>query len=59
MTDEQKNEIDAMSQFELCQRWLFAPIGDELFQGDAGDYFTKRLKELGGFTPEISKALSP
>jgi hypothetical protein len=57
MTREQKAEIDAMSQFELCRMWRFAPTGSPLLQGDTGDYFAARLKEMGGFTPEISKRL--
>jgi len=57
MTDEQKKQIDSMTQYELCQKWRFAPIGDPLLQRDTGDYFSKALKEKGGFTPEISKSL--
>ncbi len=57
MTPEQKQEIDSMTQEDLCRRWRFAPVGDPLFQGDTGDYFSKRLKEMGGFTPTISKNL--
>ncbi len=58
MTAEQKAKIDAMSHIELCRRWRFSPTGDELLQGEAGDYFKHRLfDELGGFTPAISKAI--
>ena len=57
MTTEQKMEIDGMTQEQLCSRWRFAPSGDLLFQGDTGDYFSKVMKEKGGFTPEISKKL--
>ena len=57
MTEEQKARIDGMSQRELCSKWRFAPVGDPLFAGDTGDYFSKVLKEKGGFTPEISKDL--
>ncbi len=57
MTDEQKENIDGMSQYVLCRVWRFAKAGDPLFQGDTGDYFSKALKEKGGFTPEISKSL--
>ena len=52
-----KAKIDAMSQEELCKKWRFAPIGDPMFQGEEGEYFKKRLKEMGGMTPEISKRL--
>jgi hypothetical protein len=57
MTPEQKALIDSMSQEDLCRRWRFAPAGDPLFQGECGKYFSERLKEKGGFTPEISKGL--
>ena len=57
MTPEQKERIDNMTQGELCKKWRFAPMGDPLLQGDTGDYFSKILKEKGGFTPEISKGL--
>ena len=57
MTDEEKKQIDNMSQFELCKKWRFAPSGDPLLQADTGDYFSKVLKEKGGFTPEISKKI--
>lgn len=57
MTDEQKKIIDSMTQLQLCRKWRFALAGDPLFQGDTGDYFAKRLKEMGGMTPEISKEI--
>ena len=57
MTTEQKAIIDNMTQEQLCSRWRFAHAGDSLFQGDTGSYFSKVLKEKGGFTPEISKKL--
>ena len=57
MTPEQKAIIDSMSQRALCAKWRFAKVGDPLLQGDVGDYFSKVLKEKGGFTPEISKEL--
>ena len=58
INDELKKEIDEMSQFDLCRKWRFAHIGDPIFQGEVGEYFAAKLKEKGGFTPEISKALS-
>lgn len=57
MTTEQKNEIDKMTHEQLCAKWRFAPLGDDLLKGDTGDYFAKVLKEKGGFTPEISKKI--
>ena len=57
MTPGQKALIDAMSRYELCRIWRFAKIGDPLLQNETGEYFKKRLDELGGFSPEISKSL--
>ena len=57
MTPEQKQKIDSMSQYQLCAMWRFAGVGEPLFQGDTGEYFSKVLKEKGGFTSEISKIL--
>jgi hypothetical protein len=57
MTEDQKARIDAMSQYELCSMWRFAPTGEPLLQGDTGEYFSKKLVEKGGFTPAISKQL--
>ena len=57
MTEEQKNRIDNMSREDMCIKWRFAPVGDLLFQGDTGDYFSKVLKEKGGFSPKISKEI--
>jgi len=58
MTPKQKQTIDGMTQEELCRIWRFASSDDPLLQGDTGDYFSQRLKEKGGFTPEISKKLN-
>ena len=57
MTPEQKKTIDEMSQYSMCSKWRFAKSGDPLLQGDTGDYFSKVMKEKGGFTSEISKDL--
>ena len=57
MNEEQKKQIDKMSQYRMCYMWRFSPSGNPLLQGDAGEYFAKILKEKGGFTPEISKSI--
>lgn len=46
-----------MSRQSLCYKWRFAKIGDVFWQGEAGEYAVKRLQELGGFSPEISKRI--
>jgi len=52
-----KATIDALSRLEMARKWRFAPIGDPMFQPPAGEYFKQRFAELGGFSPEISKAI--
>lgn len=55
--DRLKKQIDGMSQMELCCKWRFAQTGDPLLSGEVGQYFADKLKEKGGFTPDISKAI--
>ena len=57
LTPEIKQRIDSMSQYEMCSLWRFAKSGNRLLSGETGDYFTKVMKEKGGFTPEISNSL--
>lgn len=52
-----KAEIDAMSHLDMARHWRFDKPGSRYFTGAAGDYFFKRLNELGGFTTAISKEL--
>lgn len=56
------DKINSMSHYELCERWRFAPAGDPWFDATLPYYehFRIRLfKHFGGFTPEISKQLTP
>lgn len=57
MTPEQKKQIESMSHEEICKLWRFGDSKNPLVQGYAGEYLFERLKNLGGFTPEISKIL--
>ena len=57
MTPQLKERIDSMSREQMARAWRFAPIGDPMFQGEAGDYFEKRFKEAGAFSPDISKKI--
>ena len=62
MTDEEQktiDEINQMSQEQMASLWRFAPSGHPYFDSTKPFFkvFDKRFKELGGFTPAISKAL--
>ncbi len=63
MTEEEilnaKKNIDGMSQKSMASLWRFAPSGHPYFDNTLPlhEYFEKRFKELGGFTPEISKSI--
>lgn len=57
MDQELKARIDALDRVEMARLWRFAPLGYEMLQGEAGDYFHKRFMELGGFSPAISKLI--
>ena len=57
LDDKMKTRIDGMSHEQMARAWRYAPGRDLRFQGAAGEYFTKRFKELGGMSPEISKVI--
>ena len=40
MTPEQKKWIDEASYEQLLRRWRFSDVGDEMFIGEAGEYFS-------------------
>jgi len=46
LTPENKASIDKMDYEGLLHRWRNAPIGDPWFQGETGEYWGKRMKEL-------------
>lgn len=46
LTQERKNHIDSLSYYNLLSSWRFAPVGNPWFQGETGDYWSKRMKEL-------------
>jgi hypothetical protein len=43
--------INNATQYDLLKRWRFAPSGDPIFQGDVGDYFMRRQRELRSKDP--------
>jgi hypothetical protein len=63
MTDEEiqkhKDDIDKMDREAMCRLWRFAPPGHPYFVTgtEVYEHFDKRFKELGGFSPEISKKI--
>ncbi len=57
IAEDMKARIDAMSRIQMARIWRFAKTGDPLLQPPNGDYFAKRFKSLGGFSPEISKQI--
>ena len=54
---EAKLKINQLSQIEMARLWRYGPIGHPYFKHPLFDYFKARFKELGGFTPAISKAI--
>jgi hypothetical protein len=46
LTEKNKKHIDSMSYAALLSGWRFAPVGDTWFQGETGDYWAQRMKEL-------------
>ena len=45
MTKAQKDWIDNSSYEGLLERWRNASAGDPIFQGDAGQYYSKVMRE--------------
>lgn len=43
MTQETKNWIDSQTYEELLERWRHAPVGDKLFQGETGTYYSDAM----------------
>ena len=41
MNEQTKKWIDNASYQDLIAKWRFAPIGDPMFQGETGEYYSK------------------
>jgi len=56
---EHTDKINAMTRLEMARLWRFAPSGHPYFDNGLPLYevFEQRFKELGGFSPEISKQI--
>mgnify|MGYP001575129176 FL=1 len=46
LTPANKAAIDVKSYEELLRYWRFAPAGDPWFEGETGDYWKERMKQL-------------
>ena len=46
LTEENKAIIDGKSYRDLLAGWRYGKAGDPWFQGETGDYWGKRMKEL-------------
>lgn len=46
LTDENKKHIDGLSYQALLSRLRFAPAGDPWFQGETGNYWMRRMREM-------------
>jgi hypothetical protein len=46
LTEEAKKYIDSLTYLQLLKKWRFSPVGDDWFQGETGQYWANRMKEL-------------
>lgn len=56
LTPEIKAQIDSKSHYDLLRRIRFAPLGDEMMQGESGEYWMKRRGELQDKDPGLAVA---
>ena len=65
LTPEEQAEVDKinqMSQYDMCLLWRYAPLGHPYFDTTKPYhqiYKARLFTHFDGFTPELSKALSP
>ena len=58
MTTKQKSWIDNASLVELLRKWRHSPAGGEMFQGETGEYYSKRMFGLRDADPAAWVAAS-
>ncbi|HOT98781.1 MAG TPA: hypothetical protein PKZ83_16780 [bacterium] len=46
LTEKNRAYIDGLRYEDMLSRWRFSPAGDPWFQGETGEYWAKRMKEL-------------
>ena len=51
LTAERRAFIDGLDCEQLLRRWRFAPVGDDWFQGETGEYWRERLAYCRAQTP--------
>jgi len=52
MDQATKERIDGMDYESMLRLWRNAPVGEPLFQGETGDYFSKVMAEKRDALPE-------
>ena len=55
LSPELKHILDKLSYKQLLIGWRYSDAGNELFQGQSGEYWYKRMKEI---KPENHVAIS-
>ena len=58
MTTEQKDWIDNASTEALLEKWRFTQLGDPMFEGDTGTYYSKALAKKRDEDPPTYTAAS-
>jgi len=46
LTEEIKQEIDAMTYVQMLEGWRFNPVGHPFHQGEVGTYYANRMRHL-------------
>ena len=46
LSPELRQRLDNMNYAQLLRTRRFAPAGDDLFEGESGDYLVQRMKEM-------------
>ncbi len=55
--EQAKSAIDQMSRIDMARLWRFHSGGHPYFREPLAVYFKTRFDSLGGFNPDISKAI--
>lgn len=55
LTPAIKQRIDKMTYEEMLRKWRTAPVGDPMFTGETGVYFSQRFAELKAATEDAKQ----